>query len=132
MPACFSEQSEIKGMRQPCLSVATALDESVDAPIASPSIVGDATLDPIFEALETAITKKRASNERYAIVRYAYAEAKKRGLGDDSPLVDRNAFVEGVVGQDPDQFTDETADAYWEAVDDLFEVEPTTLLGVLA
>jgi hypothetical protein len=36
------------------------------------------------------------------------------------------------LGRQPDKFTDETADAYWEAVDDLFATEPTTLAGGLA
>jgi hypothetical protein len=57
---------------------------------------------------------------------------RKAGLGEGSKLADRNAFVEAELGSHPDDYTDETATAYWDSVDELFATEPMTLAGVLA
>jgi hypothetical protein len=87
--------------------------------------------DPIFKAIEECIAKKMICDDRYARVSRAYRKAKDAGLGDDSSLNRRNAFVEAELGFHPDDFTDETASAWWDSIDELFETEPTTLAGVL-
>ena len=91
-----------------------------------------ATPDPIFPAIERCRELEAHSQARYARVSACYRDAKAAGLGDDAELFDRNAYVEAMLGFDPDAYTDETATAWWDAVGDLFEVEPTTLAGILA
>jgi hypothetical protein len=54
--------------------------------------------DPIFVAIEMAQSAKTEAEARYALVRKWYKIAKERGLGNDSPLTDRNAFVEARIG----------------------------------
>ncbi|MCA1546301.1 hypothetical protein I6F36_05720 [Bradyrhizobium sp. BRP19] len=88
--------------------------------------------DPIFAAIDDCVLKQAQSDARYARVTAAYRKAAKHGLDDASSLEDRNAFVQAEVGQDPDEYTDEAASAFWQAADDLFEIEPTTLAGVVA
>ncbi|SFN80782.1 hypothetical protein SAMN05216573_12255 [Bradyrhizobium sp. Rc3b] len=61
-----------------------------------------------------------------------YRKAANHGLDDASSLEDRNAVVEAEVGQDPDEYTDEAASAFWQAADDLFDIKPTTLARVVA
>jgi hypothetical protein len=100
------------------------------SPITSPSIAAGA--DPIFAALDAALAAKAESDRRYAGVSKLYKLAKRHGLGDDSSLDERNKFVESRLGSDPDAYTDETADAYFEAVDEAFTVKPSTIPGVLA
>ena len=90
------------------------------------------TSDPIFKAIEECAAKKKISDDRYAQVSRAYRKAKEAGLGDDSSLTSRNAFVEAELGCHPDDYTDETASDWWDSIDELFETEPTTLAGVLA
>lgn len=88
--------------------------------------------DPIFAAIDDCILKQAQSDARYARVKAAYGKAAKHGLDDKSSLEDRNAFVQAEIGQDPDEYTDEAASAFWQAADDLFDIEPTTLAGVVA
>jgi len=61
-----------------------------------------------------------------------YKEAAKKGLGDDSPLKDRNAFVGAKLGCDPDTFTDGPAAEYWDAAGEVFSTVPTTKAGLVA
>ncbi|SDK14073.1 MULTISPECIES: hypothetical protein [Bradyrhizobium] len=98
-------------------------------PTASPAMP---TNDPIFAAIERARQAKAQSDARYARVSKLYKSAAKRGLGEESSLDERNAFVEAKFGCDPDIYTDETAQALWDAVDETFEVVPTTPAGMLA
>lgn len=88
--------------------------------------------DPVFAALEDCTAKQTESDARYARVRAAYRKAAKDGLGDESELTARNAFVEAEIGRDPDEYTDEAATVWWKAVDDLFDTNPTTLAGMAA
>lgn len=118
-------------------AIAATLDDAVrgmsklvpwSPPLPSPANQSD----PIFAAIEDCIAKRAQSDARFARVSAAYRKAAKHGLGVESSLEDRNAFVEAEVGQDPDDYTDETSSAWWEATDNLFDIEPTTLAGVVA
>jgi hypothetical protein len=101
--------------------------------VATPQMPAQAaTPDPIFAAIEICKELKAQCDARYARVSCLYGEARKAGLRDESELVERNAFVEERLGCHPDSYTDQTADAWWEAIRDLFGIEPTTLPGILA
>jgi len=112
------------------MMTATAAAVAFIAVTAIPSAAAPA--DPIFAAIERCRVAEAQSQARYARVRACYRDAKTAGLGDDSELFDRNAYVEAMLGTDPDAYTDETVTAWWNSVGDLFEIEPTTLAGILA
>lgn len=88
--------------------------------------------DPIFGAIAACRAAKAASDAAYARVRNLYQEAAEAGLGGDSPLAGRYAFVEARLGRHPDEYTDGPAFALWDCYEEFAEIEPTTLPGLFA
>ena len=87
--------------------------------------------DPIFKAIDECIEKKKISDARYAESKRAYLRGKEV-LGAGCSFASLNAFMAAELGCNSDDYTDETASAWWNSMDELFEIEPTTLAGVLA
>jgi hypothetical protein len=98
----------------------------------NPMPVDRDSADPIFAEIAKFRAAKKKSAAAYARVNRLYKDAAENGLGPDSELKDRNAFVAARLGCDPDEFTDGPAFEYWDSVDDAFSTVPTTKTGFVA
>jgi hypothetical protein len=85
--------------------------------------------DPIFDAIEACREAKRTSDAANAKVSQLYELAEK-SVGPN--LKACNAFIEMIIGDDPDDYTNGPASALWDSYEDFAETVPTTLAGLQA
>lgn len=88
--------------------------------------------DPIFAAIQVCRAAKQASDDAYARVNQLMERAIERFGSGREQFEARNAFVEDILGEHPDDHGGGPAIALWEGYEAFAATVPTTLAGLFA
>jgi hypothetical protein len=126
-----NDKTRRRFLSQAAVAAAGGATLGMTLPLPISAEASDQARDPIFKAIQECTEKKKISDTRYAESKRAYLKGKEV-LGAGCSFASLNTFMAAELGCDSDDYTDETASAWWESVEELFEIEPTTFAGVLA
>src|SRR5207248_10568252 len=98
--------------RRHLLSIAAG--GAVAAAIPTAALTAAAEPDPIYAAIQACREAKQASDEAYARVSQLQKLAKQRFGSGREQFKARNAFVEDILGEHPDDYGDGPAVALWD------------------
>jgi hypothetical protein len=89
--------------------------------------------DPIFAAIEAHKAAQEKANSAMAEVRHAHQLADQMTfIGPKNGQAARRAFVESIIGDDEDDFTEPSFEEASDVFDVLIATVPTTVPGLLA